>query len=755
MTAQEMEETPVRNRVFTLLVIALLLIGVAPMAFAAPPVVSSSQADPDPQYVKNDDRPDPLSLAQRDTRQKGLEAKLNGKAYGKTHAVARGQYVELEREGEDPVWTVLGEFSDMSHNEMPEPDRSVDNTNIWTADFSRDYYLDLLFAEGRGLNSMRNYYIEQSSNRYTVHGDVTDWVPVPGVAASYDDDFESPLGGNQVWYFLIDTLNGWYDAQIAAGKTPAEIDEYLSGFDVWDRYDWDGDGNFDEPDGYIDHMQFVHAGPGNESCSPACDDWAIWSHSWFAFFNLVGTAGPSPAFLEGGIQIGDSSYWVNKYTIQPENGGVGVFAHEYGHDLGLPDLYDTSGGENSTGFWTLMSSGSNLGGDNPDIGSKPSHMGAWEKLQLGWLNYEVAFAGTKSEHKLGPMETNTKQAQGLFVILPKKEVVSYIGAPFAGDYYYYSGAGDYLDNFMYKPFDLPAGATLTAKVKYSIELDWDYAYLIASTDGGVTWTYLPTNLSTNTNPNGQNFGNGITGSSEGAWVDLTADLSALSGEVLLGFRYWTDPNTGGFGFMVDNIDITDSPTDGAEADAGWTFDGFKVTNGTEAALFNHYYVAEFRQYYEYDSALQYAYNFGFLDNPQLGDFVEHFPYQGGLLINYWDTSQKNNQVRLHPGQGLLLTVDAHPTAMIRADGGVWRNRMQSYDSTFSLQPTEAITLHWLSQPSYHPSQPAVPVFDDRNSYYDPLNPWGSVIVPNTGTQIRIQSVSAQGGFMQVQVRPAK
>ena len=53
--------------------------------------------------------------------------------------------------------------------------------------------------------------------------------------------------------------------------------------------------------------------------------------------------------------IGDSGIWIGDYTTEPENGGLGVFAHEFGHDLGLPDLYDTAGGDNGTGFWTLMS----------------------------------------------------------------------------------------------------------------------------------------------------------------------------------------------------------------------------------------------------------------------------------------------------------------------------------------------------------------------------------------------------------------
>ena len=732
----------------TFVIFVVLLVSVVPVVFSAPPV---DQGEPD-LAGKPDNRTDPLTTKQLEMRETALDAKLNGKAYGQTYAVAKGQYVELERLGEDPVWTVMGEFSDFAHNSIAEPDRSVDNTTIWAEDFNRDYFLEMLFAEGEGVNSLRQFYIEQSSNRYTVHGDVTDWVSLPGNACDYDDGDPGPGDAYAVWQFLIDSIDGWYDAQIAAGKTPAEIDEYLSGFDVWDRYDYDGDGNFDEPDGYIDHMQFVHAGEGNEAGGGALGDCAIWSHSWSTYWWLpVG-----PDFnVSGGIQIGDSSYWVSKYTIQPENGGVGVFAHEYTHDLGVPDLYDYTG-ENSSAFWTLMASGSWLSQSDEDIGSQPNHLGAWEKFQLGWLNYEVAFAGEKSEHKLGPAETNTKQAQGLFVVLPPKEVVSFIGSPFAGEYYYYSGAGHYLDNFMYKSFDLVAGSTLTAKVKYSIEVDWDYAYLVVSTDGGATWTGLETNLSTTTDPNGQNFGFGITGSS-GDWVDLTADLP--EGNVLLGFRYWTDPNTGGFGFMVDDITITGYPLDGAEEEAGWTFDGFKVTSGTEIALYSNYYVAEFRQYRGYDRGLANAYNFGWGGVPGLGNWVEHFPYQDGLLISYWDNSFANNNVGANCAAGrcggLLLPVDAHPEVMYRADGGVWRNRTQSYDSTFGLEPTDAITLHYQGEPSYHPSLPAVPIFDDNNSYYRVENPMGSVITPVTGTQIRVQSISARGSFMQVQVRPAK
>ncbi len=730
--------------------VVLLLTAVALVAAAAAPAASAVSPRGDgtnggaTATPHKDNLPDPLSTRQAELKKMAIEAKLNGKAYGKIKEVARGQYVQLAREGEGALWTVLGEFSDFSHNSMPGPDRTVNNTDIWVSDFNRDYYMNMLFNDAPGANSMRNFYIEQSSNRYTVYGDVTDWVTV-GNHLTYDDNPDS-----NVWLFLQDTIDAWYAQQIAAGQTPAQINAYLANYDVWDRYDYDGDGNFDEPDGYIDTFQSVHAGEGEEAGGGALGSEAIWSHSWYARYGDIGVTGPGFNLL-GGVQVGDSDFWVGKYTIQPENGGVGVFAHEYGHDLGLPDLYDYYG-ENSTAFWTLMSSGSWIDEGKDTIGNKPSHMGAWEKFQLGWLNYEVARAGRTSAHKLGPMEFNTRQAQGLFVVLPKKPVTEHLADPYAGSNFYFSGSANDLKNTMTRAFTLPAGATLAAKVNYGIEVGYDFANVIASTDGGATWQTVPTNLSNSTVE-----ANGIDGFS-GGWVDLTADLSAYTGSVMLGFKYTSDGGVNFDGFMVDDIQISGSPLDGAETDAGWTYapaGGFRVTTGTEDKLYSQYYVAEYRTYKGYDAGLKVGpYYFGY--GATYPDKVDHFPYQDGLLINYWDTSQADNNTGLHPGHGLLLPVDAHYATLYRVDGPRWRNRIQSYDSTFTLAPTDGIpNIHQNNVLSPVPSLPAVSIFDDRTLHYDASNPLGSVIHPNTGTQIRIVGTSALGSFMQVEVRPAK
>ncbi|TME68785.1 MAG: hypothetical protein E6I49_13180, partial [Chloroflexi bacterium] len=85
--------------------------------------------------------------------------------------------------------------------------------------------------------------------------------------------------------------------------------------------------------------------------------------------------------------------------------------------------------------------------------------------------------------------------------------------------------------------------------------------------------------SSTTDPNGQNLGNGITGSSSGetatGWRHLTADLAPYAGKkVQLRFQYVTDGNLNFGGFAVDDIEITGFPLDEAEADNGWTSSGF-------------------------------------------------------------------------------------------------------------------------------------------------------------------------------------
>ena len=759
-----------------LAVLSILIV----LAAALPVFASAAQPGADEVIFlgANTDNPShPLGDKQFEQRSKGIQAKINGKADGPVAEVARGQFVELEREGEDSIWTVLGEFGPLDHpapilfsgvpgpvrNQIPEPDRSVDNTTIWAPDFNEAYYENLLFSEAPGAVSMRNFYIAESSNRYTVNGDVTDWVQVPYNAAAYGRNYCGDIVCAQTWVFVNHSIDAWYNSQIAAGKSAAEIDGYLAQFDVWDRYDFDGDGNFDEPDGYIDHFQSVHAGEGEETGGGAQGSDAIWSHRWYAYYSANGPDGPGPNSF-GGVKIGGSSFWVGDYTVEPENGGVGVFTHEFGHDLGLPDLYDTSGNtggaENSTGFWTLYSSGSYGSTGNPaeGFGSKPIPMSAYEKIFLGWSNYAVVDYGQQASLKLGPASTNTKQAQQLVALLPDKSVDFPVGEPYSGSFFYFSGSGNNLDNAMTRLVTLPAGATLSAKVKYDIELDWDYAYL---TVNGVP---VATDRSTNTNPNGQNFGEGITGDSAGAWVDLVADLSAFGGQtVTIGFRYWTDVAVANPGLFVDDIAISGQVLDDAETDPGWTYSGFIRTSSTVTLSFFNAYFAEFRTYRGYDDGLRTGpYNFGFLDNPNLQKWVEHFPYQDGLLVWYYDTSFEDNNVgdSCLAGRcgGLFLPVDAHPDLLLRPDNGqVWRPRIQSYDSTFGLETTDMICLHANSIEQCYGGLPANSRFDDGQSYWVAPNPaighlgWSSVPVPATGTTIRVVSVSAQGNFMQVHV----
>ena len=317
---------------------------------------------------------------------------------------------------------------------------------------------------------MRNFYIENSSNRYAVDGDVTDWVDVPFNEANYGANYCGSIVCARTWLFVRDSINAWYTAQIAAGQTPAQIDAYLSQFDVWDRYDYDGDGNFDEPDGYIDHFQSVHAGEGEETGGGAQGSGRHLEPSLVRLLqhHRCDRPGVQPV---GRPADRRQHYWVGDYTIEPENGGVGVFAHEFGHDLDLPDLYDSARRQLDRVL-------------DDHVGRAPTATTArWTSVEahahgrLGEIPARMAelrgrAAGEKSEHKLGPAETNTKQAQGLFVLLPDKQVDDEPRRPVCRKPTSTTAAPATISTTrMYRALTLPAGAQLTAQVRYQIEIE--------------------------------------------------------------------------------------------------------------------------------------------------------------------------------------------------------------------------------------------------------------------------------------------
>src|SRR5690349_24364579 len=140
----------------TLLIVMMLVVAIVPAVGAAPRAAEDVPID----LGANTDNPShPLGDKQIAQRAKGFEAKVNGKTNGPVAEVARGQFVELAREGEDSIWTVIADFGPADHpapilfsgvpgpvhNQIPAPNRSVDNTTIWTSDFSEAYYENLLF----------------------------------------------------------------------------------------------------------------------------------------------------------------------------------------------------------------------------------------------------------------------------------------------------------------------------------------------------------------------------------------------------------------------------------------------------------------------------------------------------------------------------------------------------------------------------------------------------------------------------------
>jgi hypothetical protein len=137
----------------------------------------------------------------------------------------------------------------------------------------------------------------------------------------------------------------------------------------------------------------------------------------------------------------------------------------------------------------------------------------------------------------------------------------------------YSGCGANLDRSIVRQVSVPAGGgALTFNALWDTELGWDFGFVQVSDDGGKTWHSLATADTTSDHDSGAIPAvtaqmPGFTGDS-GTWKNESADLSAYAGkDVLIGFRYITDPGANEAGFWVRNIAV--AGTSVPSTLAGW------------------------------------------------------------------------------------------------------------------------------------------------------------------------------------------
>jgi immune inhibitor A len=641
----------------------------------------------------------------------------------------------------DNVLVLLVEYPD-----FPATNIKSDETDMYYDEYVKEHYTDMIFGEngykgpkGEQLVSVKQYYEQQSGGSYSIQGQVAGWYKAKNPAAYY--------GGNNSSDNDSRPRNLVYEALLAAAKDPTVN---LLDYDKEDRYDLDGDGDYREADGLIDHLMVVHSSVGEEAGGGQLGADAIWSHRW----NLGGvapiTGSPTPEV----DYWGEGTMYAYDYTIEPADGAAGVFAHEYGHDLGLPDEYDTiyssTAGE-PVAYWSIMSAGS-WAGKVP--GTEPTGFSPFAREFLNasmpgsnWLSGATVHADevTKKGTEVLLDQANSKGTNNDAVRVDLPNKVRVINEPASGSLEYHGGNGDEADHQMVTDLDLTnaSSATLDFDAWYKIEEDWDFAMVQVSTDEGATWTSLSTSNTKSTlvedgYPEIKENLPGYTGSSNG-WIHETVDLSAYAGQkIQLQFRYMTDWGTNLEGFFVDNVKVTadgsELVNDGAEGESAFEMHGFNKHEGKTST--EHYYLLEWRSHNGVDEGLK---------NIRRGASL--MTYDSGLVVWYVDNAYDNNWTGVHPGDGFLGVVDADQTVNRWSDGALASSRYQVHDAAFNQGKAENMFLDYssiLGSVLRDNATQRTPIFDDSSKYTSPVIPQSGRNVTSYGLKFRVLGQSADG-----------
>ncbi|WP_249552936.1 immune inhibitor A domain-containing protein [Shewanella sp. 10B] len=605
------------------------------------------------------------------------------------------------------VLTVLIDFPDLKYNNNG---LTASDTDMYYSSYPASHYKNLLFSttgfngpQGQTLDSAYQYYQAVSGKTFFFTGDVKGWY-----TASQNADYYGANNAGRGSDANVTELVKEAVSQAVANMSEAELATY----DVEDPYDFNDNGNLNEPDGIIDHVMIFHSSIGEETGGGKLGDNAIWSHRYYVDQSTQGYSLPG------------SSKKLFGYTIQPIDAATGVCTHEFGHDLGLPDEYDTTENDNQdgspVGYWSLMSSGSWTGAL---AGTKPSGFSPYARSYLQtkykgkWLNErEISL---DSIPRSG-MEVTLNQASNQDLVnqisIPLPAAPIAFKTPYQGSYQYYSGQGNMLSNSMSLTANLPATSEkLTLAMQASWEIEADYDYMQVRVDGvAIAGNYTK---SVNAINRARHI---ITGNSSSistavgsdAWVGLEYDLSAYAGKaVTIEFTYVTDEATTESGITIDNISIKQGATelyaDNAEIAGKATLAGYNRITDTRLGPASRYLI-QLRSHNGVDAGLK---SKGF---------------DPGVLLWLEDFSYQDNNVSDHPGHGLIGVIDADQNMI-----GNNSTDVQIRDAAFST----------VRQTAYSGDNNLEPVslFDDSFDYSAPLQPQSGMVLQKLGLTMQVVS----------------
>jgi len=249
--------------------------------------------------------------------------------------------------------------------------------------------------------TLRTFYEQMSNGVFSIQGAAVGWVALSGIENNYTG-VPGSCPSNQ---FGTNNCNGLFGNSFSLMQNGLR-EALLHADSTIDFGQFDNDGpdhipNSGDDDGFVDAALFLH--PSMDGACLASTNNHLWSHR----SKLISTGF---AYTTNDNRAGGGKIVVNDYMLQSGLGSasgspcdstaimpIGTAAHELGHILALPDLYDLSGATEGIGEYGLMGSG------NYTTGSSPARYDPWSLQQMGWTT--IAPLTTNGTYSVGPVPT--------------------------------------------------------------------------------------------------------------------------------------------------------------------------------------------------------------------------------------------------------------------------------------------------------------------------------------------------------------